>query len=176
VIRDQGMVKWDARTSPSSRYSFRTPSSQRNGLTARWAHRLESLCSDQPRPACRGTRTLLSCAEQAFLPFLPRSNASSPFLGAEIRSGLGLCDVSLSTNTGLPPTLRHRCRSLRRAVTPFVTERKTDEIRRLRHKPHRAVARAPRKVPSVLSTPYGQRRDTTAPRGWHIPIHARACV
>jgi hypothetical protein len=23
---------------------------------------------------------------------------------------------------------------------------------------------------------YGQRRDTTAPRGWHIPIHARACA
>ena len=167
------MVKRDARTSPSS---FGTRPSQRNRLTARWAHRLESLCSNQPRPACRGTRTLLSCAEQAFLPFLPRSNASAPCLGAEIRSGLGLCDVSLSTNTGLPPTLRHRCRSLRRAVTPFVTERKTDEIRRLRHKPHRAVARAPRKVPSVLSTPYGQRRDTTAPRGWHIPIHARACV
>jgi hypothetical protein len=24
--------------------------------------------------------------------------------------------------------------------------------------------------------PNGQRRDTTAPRGWHIPIRARACA
>ena len=109
-------------------------------------------------------------------PFLPRSDASAPCFGAEIRTGLELCDVSRSTNTGLPPALRHRCRSLRRAMRPFVTERKTDEIHRLRHKPHRAVARGPRKVPSVLSMPYGQRRDTTAPRGWHIPIHARACA
>jgi hypothetical protein len=176
VIGDQGMVKRDARTSPSSRYSFGTRPSQRNRLTARWAHRLESLCSDQPRPACRGTRTFLLCAKRAFPPFPPRSNASAPCFGAEIRSGLELCDVSRSTNTGLPPTLRHRCRSLRRAMTPLVMERKTDEIHRLRHKPHRAVARGPRKVPSVLSMPYGQRRDTTAPRGWHIPIRARACA
>src|SRR5207302_8854062 len=94
----------------------------------------------------------------------------------EIRSGLALCDALRSTNTGLPPALRRRCRSLRRAVTPFVMERKTDEIHRLRRRPHRAVARGPRKAPSVLSVPYGQRRDTTAPRGRHIPIHAPACA
>ena len=176
MIGDQGMVKRDARTSPSSRYSFGTRPSQRNRLTARWAHRLESLCSNQPRPACRGTRTFLLCAKRAFPPFLPRSNASAPCFGAEIRSGLELCDVSRSTNTGLPPALRRRCRSLRRATRPSAMERKTDEIHRSRHKPHRAVARDPRKAPAVLSMPYGQRRDTTAPRGWHIPIHARACA
>jgi len=176
VIGDQGMVKRDARTSPSSRYSFGTRPSQRNRLTARWAHRLESLCSDQPRFGMSRNADLPVVRQTGIPPFLPRSNASAPCFGAEIRSGLELCDVSRSTNTGLPPTLRHRCRSLRRVVRPFVMERKTDEIHRLRHKPHRAVARGPRKVPSVLSMPYGQRRDTTAPRGWHIPIHARACA
>ena len=45
------MVKRDARTSPSSRYSFGTRPSQRNRLTARWAHRLESLRSE---PATSG--------------------------------------------------------------------------------------------------------------------------
>ncbi len=155
MIGDQGMVKRDARPSPSSRCSFATRPSQRNRLTARWTHRLENLCSDQPRPACRGTRTFLLCAKRTFPPFLPRSNASAPSFGAEIRSGLELCDVSRSTNTGSPQTLRHRCRSLRRAMTPFVMERKTDEIHRLRHKPRRAVARGPRKVLSVLSMPYG---------------------
>src|SRR5439155_25138430 len=96
----------------------------------------------------------LLCAKRAFPPLLLRSNARAPCFGAEISSGLELCDVSRSTNTGLPPTLRHSCRPLRRAVTPFGMERKTDEIHRLRHKPDRAVARGPRKVPSVLSMPY----------------------
>ena len=71
MIGDQGMVKRDARTSPSSRYSFGTLPSQRNRLTARLAHRLESLCSDQPRPARRGTRTFLLCAKRAFPLFFP---------------------------------------------------------------------------------------------------------
>ena len=51
MIGDQGMVKRDARTSPSSRYSFGTRPSQRSRLTARWAHRLESLRSE---PATSG--------------------------------------------------------------------------------------------------------------------------
>ena len=176
MIGDQGMVKRDARTSPSSRYSFGTRPSQRNRLTARWAAQIRKSVFQPATSGMSRNADLPVVRQTAFPPFLPRSNASAPCFGAEIRSGLELCDVSRSTNTGLPPTLRHRCRSLRRAVTPFVMERKTDEIHRLRHKPHRAVARGPRKVPSVLSMPYGQRRDTTAPRGWHIPIHARACA
>ena len=143
MIGDQGMVKRDARTNPSSRYSFATRPSQRNGHSS---------------------------------PFSSAIGCERSLLWSEIRSGLELCDVSRSTNTGLPPALRRRCRSLRLATRPSAMERKTDEIHRLRHKPHRAVARGPRKVPSVLSMPYGQRRDTTAPRGWHIPIRARACA
>jgi hypothetical protein len=143
VIGDQGMVKRDARTSPSSHYSFATPSRSATGIPP---------------------------------PFLPRSDASAPCFSPRFRSGLELCDGSRSTNTKLPPALRRRCRSLRRATRPSAMERKTDEIHRLRHRPHRAVARGPRKAPSVLSMPYGQRRDTTAPRGSHIPIHARACA
>src|SRR6267154_5695234 len=102
-------------------------------------------------------------------PFLPRSDASDLAFGAEIRSGLALSDVWRSTNTGLPPAWRRRCRSLHRVVRLFATERKTDEIHRLRHRPHRAVARGPRKAPAVPSMRYGQRRDTIAPRGRHIP-------
>ena len=143
MIGDQGMVKRDTRTSPSSRYSLGTPSSQRNGHSS---------------------------------PFSSAIGCERSLLWAEIRSRLELCDVSRSTNTGLLPALRRRCRSLRRATRPSAMERKTDEIHRSRHKPHRAVARDPRKAPAVLSMPYGQRRDTTAPRGWHIPIHARACA
>ena len=170
------MVKRDARTSPSSRYSFGTRPSQRNRLTARWAHRLESLCSNQPRPACRGTRTFLLCAKRAFPPFLLRSNASAPCFGAEIRSGLELCDVSRSTNTGLPPALRRRCRSLRHAVRPFVMERKPDEIHQLPRRPRRAEAPGRRKAPCGFSAPYGQTRDTAARPEPHIPKHALACA
>jgi hypothetical protein len=90
VIGDQGMVKRDARTSPSSRYSFGTRPSQRNRLTARWAHRLESLCSDQPRPACRGTRTFLLCAKRAFPPFLPRFECERSLLWCRDQERLGI--------------------------------------------------------------------------------------
>ena len=125
-------------------------------------------------PACRERRYSCLWAKRAFPRVFCRGpDASAPYFGAGIRSGLALCDALRSTNTGLPPALRRRCRSLRRAVTPFVMERKTDEIHRLRRRPHRAVARGPRKAPSVLSRPYGHRRDITTPRGWHIPIHAR---
>ena len=169
------MVKRDARTSPSSRYSFSACPIAAQQANSPLSAQLESLCSNQPGRACRGRQTFLLCAKQAS-PFFPRQNASAPCFGAEIRSGLALSDVWRSTNTGLPPASRRRCRSLRRAVRLFVTERKTDEIHRLRHRPHRTAARGPRKAPAVLSMPYGQRRDTIAPRGWHIPIHARACA
>jgi hypothetical protein len=130
----------------------------------------------QGRPIAEHRHSRL-CTKRSFLPVFCRAwGASDPCLRAGIRSGLALSDVWRSTNTGLPPASRRRCRSLHRAVRPFVKERKTDEIHRLRHRPHRAVARGPRKAPAVLSMPYGQRRDTTAPRGWHIPIHARACA
>jgi len=73
VIGDQGMVKRDARTSRSSRYCFGTRSSQRNGLKARWAHRLESLCSNQPRPAHCGTQAFPAVHQTLILArFLPR--------------------------------------------------------------------------------------------------------
>ena len=150
-------------------------SSQHNRLQARWAHRLRSLCSNQPGRILRNT-DIPVCAPNGHSARFSAVRWRSFCAVAEIRSGLELCDVSRSTNTGLPPALRHRCRSLRRAVTPFVMERKTDEIHRLRHRPHRGIARGPRKAPSVLSMRYEQRRDTTAPRGWRIPIHARACA
>jgi hypothetical protein len=172
------MVKRDAPATSPSHYSFGSASSQRNGLKALWAHRLKSPCSNQPGPACRGTQTFLSVRQTGILACFFSAVGCRRFLVwcPEIRSDLALCDVSRSTNTGLLPALRRRCRSLRRVARLFAMERKTDEIHRLRHRPHRAVARGPRKAPAVLSMPYGQRRDTTAPRGWHIPIHARACA
>ena len=108
--------------------------------------------------------------------FLPRSGCDAPCFGTGIRSGLALCDVLRSTNTGLPPALRRRCRSLRRAVRPFVMVRKPDEIHRLQRRPRREAAPGPRKASDVPSMPYGQRRDTTGLRGQHIPIHAPACA
>jgi len=90
VIGDQGMVKRDARTSPSSRYSFGTRPSQRNRLTVRWAHRLESLGSDQPRPACRGTRTFLLCAKRAFPPFFSAIECERSLLWCRDQERLGI--------------------------------------------------------------------------------------
>src|SRR6476661_8100757 len=67
------MVKRDARTSPSSRYSFATRPSQRNRLKSRCAHRLESLGSTSHVRHVAERRHSRLCTKRSFLPVFCRA-------------------------------------------------------------------------------------------------------
>src|SRR6266576_3163609 len=84
------MVKRDARTSPSSRYSFATRPSHRNRLTARWAHRLESLSSDQPRPGMSRNGDLPVVRQTGILPFSSAIECERSLLWCRDQEWLGI--------------------------------------------------------------------------------------